>query len=205
MKKFALSAALALSAVASAHAVTIDFDTLPGGGTVAANTVITNQYASVGVLFSMSDLGVAQTGPFAEYQYAALYNGLGLGNALWNCGLGCGPRSDTITISFVNAASDVSLLLDSEGGLPITFNAYDSGNNLLQTITTSSSFPSYLPVSFSVSGISRIDAKNPQQGWGWSMDQLSYTASAVPEAESGVLAVAGMAVAAAFLRRRKSA
>lgn len=105
MKKF-LAAALSVAALSSAHAVVVDFDTLPGGGSIASGSIITNEYASVGVVFSMSDMGTPQTGPYAVEQFAGFispYN-----NALWNCNDGCDLRFDTITMTFAAPVSAVS-------------------------------------------------------------------------------------------------
>jgi hypothetical protein len=183
----------------------INFDTLPGGGTIAPDTIITTQYSSDGVVFSMSNLGSPVAGPYAEFQYASLSNP-SLGNALWNCDAGCGPRADTITMTFTNPVSNVSWLVDSEGGLPITFKAYDSSLNLLETVTHASSYPSFDLQSFNANNIAYIVATNPVSGWGWSMDNLSYTVgqSTVPEPTSLLLLGSGFSmIGLAAWRKRK--
>lgn len=202
MKKNLIALALAaLPFVATAAPILIDFDSSPVGA-IASGTVITSQYASLGVTFSaLEDGNTVST--WAATQFAASTAGAGhAGNSLWNCNVGCGPRADIIRINFAAPVNGVSWSVDSEGGLPITFNAYSATNVLLQSVQVTSTWPNFAPASFSVSGIARIDALQPSDTWGWSMDNLQFTSgSTVPE--PGSLALAGLTLAAAGLVRRR--
>jgi len=51
----------------SAYATLIDFDNLPGGGTLAPNSILTNQYSSLGVNFSATEKCFCCK--FSGYQY----------------------------------------------------------------------------------------------------------------------------------------
>ena len=184
--------------VGSANATLIDFDNLPGGGTLAANSVLTNQYSSLGVTFSatenassVSSTVINSFSPTDGNYWANTTNG------------SFGPRHDILTMSFDNAVENVSWLTQSYGSLSITFNAYDLASNLLETISTSGSWVS---TGFASSGISRIDALQPHDGWGWGLDNLSFDTMAVtvPEPSSITLFSLGL-IGLSLLRRKKQA
>ena len=180
LKPAALATALIFS-VGTANAVIVDFDTLPGGGVISSGTEITNQYSSLGVTFGAFENNAITPGPFALYDHAALVENppSNSGNALFNCPPpGCGARADILRISFDNPVNDVSWFTDSEGVSPITFEAYDAGGVLLETVTAISPYGgtayTFVLTEFTVDGISRIDMLQPGDNTGWGFDNLSF-------------------------------
>jgi hypothetical protein len=164
-----IATALVVSASAAGATTVIDFASVP------QNTEVTTQYAGQGVTFrGLEDGGEVATvtadfpSPTGDRYFSNCYP------------TRCASRADILEISFTEGASDVSWTLDSEGGLSITFNAYDDGGALLQTFDGTGD-----GVIFgfgSLSGIARIDALQPNDGWGWGLAQLTFDAnvSAVP-------------------------
>ena len=185
-----------------AAATTIDFDNLPGGGTLAANTDLTNQYSSLGVNFSALENGLTAVAVLSDV-LPTIPPGHS-GNAWYNCSLlpfFCSNRADVLRIMFDSPVENVQWYTDPSGGPPgpgITFEAYDASSTLLATVlvTTSSTFQL---TAFSVSGISRVDMIQPTDTWGWGIDNLSF--DVVPEPSTAVLVAAGL-VGLAIHRRR---
>ena len=180
----------------AANAALIDFDNLPGGGTLAANSILTTQYSSLGVTFSATENSSTVSSsvintftPFSGNYWANTTSGV------------FGPRHDVLSIMFDNAAENVSWLTQSYGGSSITFNAFDSASNLLETISTTGD---WINTSFASSGIYRIDALQPNDGWGWGLDNLSFDGSvSVPEPAS--IALIGLGLAGIGFSRKKKA
>ena len=166
-------------AAVSSNAVVIDFDMDAGGGAIAANTNITTQYSSLGVTFSAFEDGLSAL----AWTKSSLDAGTPPSSPnIWsNCGAGAGAtscggdRADLLRAVFDFDVESVSWMLDSLG----------------------SSF------SFSVSGIRRIDMVQPSDSWGWAMDNLAFSAVAVP-ATAGVLLL-GIGVAGLLVNRKKLA
>jgi hypothetical protein len=206
-----LAAACLMLAYAPAHGaiILIDFDTLPGGGPLADGSVLTTQYASVGATFSAIENG-SPTASWASQDFAsdAPNPPNNSGNA-WNNFFGA-PRADILRVTFATPVSNVQWYTDSEGdpGSPgIKFEAFDSVGTLLETVFVGdTNFPNFLLTSFSVSGISRIDASQPFEDWGWALDNLQFETSdvEVPEPASLVLfAIGACAAGHGALRRRR--
>jgi hypothetical protein len=172
----AAMAAMLLSA-ASAQATVITFDEYSAG------TVLTNEYAALGVTF---------TGPALVYTQPPFYvsspNGLAAGGT-------------TITASFSSDVSHVSAyFLDSEGGSNVgTMSAYDINNILLGSATAttpagnngSGGLPVLLSLDFA--GIRSVTFLAADDGA--VVDNLT-----IPE--PGTLALLAFGLAGAALRRR---
>lgn len=193
--KFVFCVAIALvCAPLALHGAVVDFDNLPGGGTLSADTILTTQYASVGVIFSALEDGspadsavIDQFGPISGNYWANTTDG------------NFGPRWDVLIMEFSTPASGVSWLTQSHGNLDITFNAYDAGNNLLETLVITGD---WVPSGFAASGISRIEALQPEDGWGWGLDNLEFTAGQIPEPATFSMIALGLAAASLLTRKR---
>lgn len=191
---------------APAHAVTIDFDNLPGGGPVVDGAVVTNQYSSLGATFSVLEENLVMGGgPLATTAFApAGQQGNRLGN-FYNNDLGL--RADILRIEFSQLADDIFFDFFPQGDLgeQTRVIAYDeNGNVLSDQLTGIGGFPVIAPFNVSADGVKRLDILQPGDEWNWGLDNLSFTLEplAVPEpATFAVLASALLGLG--FARRRR--
>lgn len=189
------------SSLSSATVINFDVDAV--GVPIAADTPITNQYQSLGVTFAGFENGSSiniNAGPDPDGATAP-----SAPNVLTNCGsasFGCpGNRADVVEISFASTASNISLMLDTLGGLSVTFNLFDINDVLIETQSVTSGASIYVGVSFAATGVSRIEGLQPEDGWAWAMDDLSFDAAQVPE--PGSLALMSLAIfCLGFARKR---
>lgn len=169
---------------AAAHAtpVTIDFDTLPGGDTVASGTQIGNQYASLGVTFSLFENGTFVGNPVAA--------GLG-GNSLYNTAGLFRPLADVLLIDFTTPVADVSFMTYGLLGDDTSFDflAYDAGGHLLRTITNHNG--GWMNVSFTGTPVARIEARQGSDWGTYLLDNLRFDPVVAPVPEPGTLMLMG--------------
>lgn len=193
--------------------VSIDFDTLPGGGALAPNTILTNQYASLGVTFtafegvSVRDSAVINTFLFSDYPQRE-------GNYWANVRSGSEQtfRHDVMRMTFSSPVRSVQWLLQTHGADPVVFEAFDADGNLLETF---SSVGDFTLVGFSAINIARIDGHQAYENMLWGMDNLSFDTSPPPAPSSpapvpapgaallSLLGIAGMRLGASLRRRRQ--
>lgn len=187
----------------TASAATIDFDTLPGGGVVASGMVISDQYASVGVTFSLFEDNAYEGGAVATTVFAQVgQEGNRLSNMYGSSSVDY-HRADILRIDFATPVNDVSfdfLPQGSEGGLTRVL-ALDSSLTAISDQTTGIS--GLMPARYTVAGagISRIEIFQPSEGWHWGLDNLTFTPAPatvpvpVPEPTLMLLAAIGLGVA----------
>lgn len=182
-----LAAVLAIAPAANAAVVTVDFNDLPGG------TVASTQYSHLGVTFSARENGSAVGATTGFYD----------GRLAWsNCfPTFCGDRADVIRMDFSQAVSGVQFLVNTAGSLRPTFNAYNQSGQLLQSLVAEAGI--YTVAAFSVSGISYVEGLQPQESWGYLIDDVQFTVTDVPEPASAALFGLG-ALGLAALRRRRA-
>lgn len=198
--------AAALTAMpATASATVINFDVDGSGSTIASDTPITTQYANLGVTFQGWENGQA-----VDISAAPDPDGItapSAPNVLTNCavvGTFCpSNRADVVNILFASAASGISFQLDTLGSASVTFNLYDSLNNLLETQTVTSGGSLYVPVTFSATGVSRIEGLQPYDSWAWAMDDLSFNIAGVPEPSTWATMLLGFGFVGGAMRMRR--
>ncbi len=217
-----IGASVALVTALPASATLINFDTLPGGGAIANNTQISNQYASLGVTFA-AQYTASQYPPYGD-----TFTGAPIAT-IWSDVPGVSPYhsgnflgssdadnllahyTNLLTISFTDAVNNVSFgakTFSTQSTFTVT--AYDAADNVLQTLAVSAP-GSWELATLSASNISKITLVPvmPQFGNGrfpyMGIDNLSFTVAApVPEPASWAMMIGGFAFAGAAMRRRRA-
>lgn len=199
-------ALLFASSLTMAAPIVINFDVDGLGSPIAPNTPITDQYASVGVTF----LGLEDGAP-VDINAAPDPDGVTAPsgpNVLTNCAdasLSCpGNRADVVRILFDMPVFDISLQLDSLGGDPVTFNLYDAADALLETLTITSGSSVFVPVAFTASDVRRIDGVQPNDGWAWAMDDLTFSRAEASVPVPSTLLLFGLGLLGLGIRVRRT-
>ena len=171
---------------AKANATLINFDTLPGGGPVANNTFIGNQYASLGVTFSLFENGNPTWKPLATSSFLGMgSHGAGSGNGLYNV------FADVLLIDFTTPVTNVSFDTYGFFGDDTSFNflAYDTGGSLLDTITNKDG--GLMTVSFNGGSVSHIEVLQENDLGTYRIDNLSFGPASAPVPEPGTWMLMG--------------
>lgn len=190
----------------SAQAVFIDFETTPGGAAITPEVSLLNQFASLGVTFSATENGLA-VDPTIQSPSVFFGEPAFSGNNFANNQIaGFGPsdsfnRADVFTMTFLSLANNVSFYVDPNGSQDPVFNAYDSTNTLIESITANVNGWNLL--SFTSTNISRIEGIQPSDSWNYGIDDLSFDA-AVPEPSIIALFAAGLFGLGLARRRMRS-
>ena len=179
--------------VAQAHATTLNFDTLASG------VVATNTYAADGVL-------IDQSLDFLAEANIGLVTGInndicGQGPTCYNNGYY--PTQTQTTFNFSTGVSNLSFFFNNYGDNGISaYYAYD-GNTLVSSGNIG--LDNGVLEDVSGTGITELVISNNGNDWIYGIDNLSFTAGAVPE--PGTFALFGMALLAfggLSLRRKSS-
>jgi len=203
----AVTVLLVCALSANAAPVLINFDTLPGGGPLANNSVLTTQYSTWGVTFAGFENSLTVSQPIASSVYSAFHGGAPVsGQVLLNRDIN-DNRGDLIAINFLTPASGIEFdFLPFGGSGPATLvQAFDSSNALIFSANiggpgfTAGNWHFALPVN----GVSRLTLTQPFDTWVYGVDNLQFEATAIPE--PATLAVfGGIAVAGLFGYRRRN-
>lgn len=198
MKKFFLVCLALCTGVA--NATLIDFDDL------VQDTVVSNQYAGLGVSFSAFENGVAVNSPLVHDEWQNSQNVLGRdGMGLSNCydtWAQC-TRADVLRIDFTGTASGISWLQNNEGSMDPVWELYDISGSLIETINVDGP-SSWFAVTAASSKVSYMLGLQPRDNWTWSIDNLQFTlddnSTDVPEPTS--IAILSLGLVGLALRRK---
>jgi hypothetical protein len=197
----------------AAQAAVIDFDNLPGGGALPNNSVLTNQYASVGVIFEGFE-GSAVAQPIATTVFSGQVGGAPVsGQYLMNLNA-ADNRADVIRMRFSGPASGIAFdfIPFGSGGANTSLQAFDTGgtlifNDVIGGTTVINSNIHYTGLS-GLTGVARLDILQPGDIEPWGMDNLQYrnaVSAPVPEPGSLGLLCVGVLGLAHLRRKRKTA
>jgi len=199
-----LAAVLLTFSAAATSAAVIDFDDL-AGGSLSAGTLVTNQYAGVGVTFVDSYTG----GAHAENFLGSLMPGSSAPNVLWTDQGGGSLSGQYLEVLFSSAVTGVSALFGTSLGADITLEAY-SGTTLLNSLTLVGSVSSGGVLSGTIgvgdAGVTSARFFSNSGGgrsFNFSIDNLAFNSGTVPE--PGTLALLGLGLAGLGVSRRRKA
>jgi len=185
--KLGFASLLLLATQAGAATISIDFETLPNGNPVAAGTEITNQYASLGVLFESTNTssGAVQiTNVLDVTPTPSSPNYLAPGGPLPNNG-------GTLVLDFTTLVKEVGSFFIGDA-FPVQVTAYDSSNSIVGVVASDgagSVGPTDDWIILHSQGIARVELAGgffaPDQPDGWGIDDLRF----VPVPEPGTLSL----------------
>lgn len=210
-KHYLLAAALSVAAISPAHAVFINFDSLPGtnqtSGTPPASAVLTDDLDALGIIFGRAGIsaGVAVNAA-AAFSSPHGISGLDVNGTI------PAHSSGDIYFSFVvpnttiaAVTNSVSFYIGDGGGDLDIFQvrSYNIANVLVDTQNVSGN--SYFQVSVIDPAIHRIEVDfDNNSNAGFTLDNLSFNdPGAVPDASSSMLLVLAGLASLVGLRRRK--
>lgn len=201
--KISFVCVLLLTVSAGARATLIDFDTATSG-TLSSFDTLSTQYSAWGVTFAGYENGV-QRDVYVDNHWGQSADGLYLTNygpTSWRC---CSTdRLDVVSVLFGSSVSGVSFGSFNGWGVDVTFQTYDTSGTFLGSLTgLGSSGWSSIDLS-GFGNIGRIDILQGGDGYTYALDNLTYTASGVPEPSA--LLLIGMSVLGIGIvgRRRRS-
>lgn len=193
-------AAVAAASFGFAHATIIDFDDLP------ANTVLTNQYAGEGVIFSATENGGSADLSVGDV-FSSQHGGAPVaGNVLMNRDLG-DQRADFVEMLFSTAVTNVSwdFIPFGGNGPNTTVEVFNSADALIFNGTMGG--PAVVTGNFNytaisgLTGVARIVIGQPIDSWVWGLDNLTFDADAAVPVPAAALLFAPAVLA---LRKRKA-
>ena len=186
----------------AAHSTLITFDEVPN------NTVLTDQYMSLGLVIAGFENGGAVSQPIATTAFSGEFGGPPVSGQVLENRDADNSRADLIRFIFSGAASGIEFdfLPFGSSGPNTLIEAFDQSMNLLfsSTIggpaTSSVNFHYVLPVA----GVYSFTMSQPTDSWVWGMDNLQFgIADSVAVPEPGTLALLGIGLFGVGLSRRR--
>jgi hypothetical protein len=201
---------MVVSSAGSARAALIDFEGIPAttatSGTPPPNTVLTNNFNALGVVFGLS--GVSAGAVVSNASATAPSSGTQTAGGLAANGTITPTLDDDLYFSFVlpgtstpAVTNSISFTIGDSGGDFDTFiiHSFNLANAEINTQNVSGA--ARFPVTINTPGVNRVRIEFTSDPFGYTMDDLSFT-TPTPEPASA-LALCGVAAAAGALGRRR--